>query len=217
MARPRSARASACPYASSSTRTRSIRHFLSLILHGGGIDTEELADGKIVRRGAGATHARSRLPQYRARIRPDHRSARDAVQAWLFRLRPADEQPRLGGARACQERGRSAPAADAAGAEEAVRHRCHQADHAGPQARPSGLGGRPHRSRRGAPQGLDRILASAENRLAQEAACRRRGVRARPPSAIRHSAARRLHAGRDRDPSWSLCPSWRSPACSRPG
>ena len=47
-------------------------------------------------------------------------------------------------------------------------------------------------------QRLDRILVSAEDRPAQEAACRRRIVRPRAPSAARHHDAGRVHAGRHR-------------------
>ena len=65
--------------------------------------------------------ARPHLPQCRAGIRRRDRVRDRARQARLFRLRPADEQPRLGGARARQERRRAAQAAHAAGAQEAVR------------------------------------------------------------------------------------------------
>src|SRR5205823_10152359 len=52
---------------------------------------------------------------------PIYRDDCRARQAWLSRLRPAHEQPRVGRARTRQERWRTAPPANAAGAQEAVR------------------------------------------------------------------------------------------------
>ena len=66
------------------------------------------------------------------------------------------------------------------------------------------------RARRGAQEGLDRVLVSAEDRSAQETARRRRGLRPLPPPAIRRTVARRLHARRDRLRADRRCPSWRS-------
>ena len=83
-------------------------------------------------------------------------------------------------------------------AQEAVRDRRHPENTAGPQARRAAVGRRPHRSRRGLAQWLDRILVPAEDRPAQETAGRRRGVRARPPSATRRADAERVHARRHR-------------------
>jgi len=48
----------------------SIRHFLSLILHGSGIDTVEFADGAAP--SGRQTHPRSHRPQYRAGFHRRH-------------------------------------------------------------------------------------------------------------------------------------------------
>src|SRR5262249_50721391 len=87
-----------------------------------------------------------------------------------------------------QERGRSAPAADAAGLEETVRDSGHRADPAAAQAWPSGRDRGADHPRRGARERLDRVLVPAEDRPAPEAARRRRGLRARPPPAVRRAA-----------------------------
>ncbi len=155
------------------------------------------------RQGDGAGHRqaqpRSGLPQHRPGIERGDRSDPVARQARLFRLRPAHERSRVGGARARQERRHPAQAANAAGAEEAVRDLRHRPHHAGAQARPSGGDRGADRPRRGAQERLDGILVSAEDRPAQEAARRGRSLRPRPSSAIRHPVAGRVHAGRDRE------------------
>ena len=195
----------------------SIRHFLSLILHGAGIDTEEFPDGQSFRQAVAESPGRPRLSQYRARIRRRHRVRCGARQAGLLRLCPAHEQSRLGRARARQEHRRAAPHANAAGAQEAVRDQRHPQDPAGPQARPSARDGGAHRPRRRPEEQLDRILVPAQDRSAEKATGGRRSFRPRAPSAIRHPDARRLHARRARRQASSRCPNKRSRTHCGPG
>ena len=176
----------------------SIRHFLSLILHGAGIDTEEFADGHAVH----AAVAR-RMPdliflniplELAEAIECVWRSAAAALRghvqlmsnrgsAVLAHVKSIGEQHRLQMLPVLQE---------------AVRDQRDRQDPAGPQARPSAGDCRPHRSRRGLAQELDRILVPAEDRSAQEATGRRRSLCPRAPSGARRAAAGRVHARRQR-------------------
>ncbi len=85
----------------------SIRHFLSLILHGAGIDTEEFADGQGLRRRCRAVRPID-LPRYPAGIGRSHRLRRRARQRQLSRPRATHVEPRLGGAGARQKHRRAA-------------------------------------------------------------------------------------------------------------
>ena len=171
----------ATPCASSSMTDASIRHFLSLILHGAGIDTEEL------RRRPGAAAGADPAPRRHSSSSTSRSNSADAIECvvalgkhGLYRRRPAHEQPRLGRARARQEHRRAAPACTCC--------RCSRS-----RSRPA----RSSRScrisssaiRRRSParidlrealkQQLDRVLVSAQDRPAQKAARRRRGLFAR--------------------------------------
>ncbi len=130
----------------------SIRHFLSLVLHGAGIDTEEFADGQSFR----AAMSRRIPALVFLNIALEFADAIECVVALgkkgFRRIRTADEQPRLGGARARQEHRREATAADAGSAQEAVRDQRRAANPQRAAARASAGAGRSHRSRRGAAQ-----------------------------------------------------------------
>ena len=175
----------------------SIRHFLSLVLHGSGIDTMEFADGAALRRAAEQRAPDLVFHNISIEFGRRHRNRDHARQDRLSRRGPAHEQSRRGRARARQGRRRAAWPQHAAGAQEAVRDRRHRQDHPGAQARHAAAAGRPARPRRGARQQVDRVLVSAQDRPAQKAARRRRSLCARAPSAARRRAAGRLHAGRD--------------------
>ena len=104
----------------------SIRHFLSLILHGAGIDTEEFADGQ------GLRQALSRRAPDLVFLDIPLESAEAIAcvvalgDAQLSRTRAAHVEPRLGRARPCQKHRRTAAAANAAGAAQAVRDQRHR-------------------------------------------------------------------------------------------
>ena len=156
--------------ASSSTATASIRHFLSLILHGAGIDTEEFADGNALR----AALAQRAPDLVFLDIPLESAEAIACVVALgaarLSRPRAAHEQPRLGGAGARQEHRRAAAPANAAGAAKAVRDQRHPEDSEDLKlGQPPAVAGR-HRSRRSVDERLDRILVPAEDRPAQKTA-----------------------------------------------
>ena len=177
----------------------SIRHFLSLILHGAGIDTEEFPDGQALRPALTPAPADARLPQHRARIRPTPSNASSrSAQRGLYRLRAAHEQPRLGGARARQEHRRAAPLAHAAGAQEAVRDRRDRENPAGSQARRSAGGRRPHRSREALRNSWIEFWYQPKIDLRKKQLVGAEAfARARHPQ-IRRADARRLHARRQR-------------------
>jgi hypothetical protein len=141
----------------------SIRHFLSLVLHGSGIDTEEFADGATFRvalarrapdlvflniaiESAETIECVVALGKYGY---PGYVQLMSARGSTVFEhVKSIGEQHRL---------------ENAAGAEKAVRDRHHPENIAGLAARPSADGCRPHRSRCGVEQRLDRVLVSAED------------------------------------------------------
>jgi CheY-like chemotaxis protein len=160
----------------------SIRHFLSLILHGAGIDTEEFADGQGLRRAlsrrapdvifldiplesAEAIACVVALGNGNYRGRVQLMSSRGS--AVLAHVQSIGEQQKL----------QMLPVL-----RKAVRHqRDHQAA-ARPQAGPSSGRCRTHRPCRCClGERMDRILVSAQDRPAQKAIGRRRSLRPRPP------------------------------------
>ncbi len=101
----------------------SIRHFLSLILHGAGIDTEEFGDGQGLRRALSRRAPDVIFLDIPLEFGGSHRLRRRARQRQLSRPRAAHVESRLGGAGPCQKHRRAARAANAAGVAQAVRHR----------------------------------------------------------------------------------------------
>ena len=200
----------ACRSASSSTKTPSIRHFLSLILHGAGIDTEEFADGRVVRPGCRQAQRPTSSSSTSAsnpatRSNPSSRSAKRGYfgfvqlmssrgSAVLEHVKSIGEQHKL----------QMLPVLKKPFETSAIMQIVQQLKLGHPA--PKAARDRPRRSAR---QELDRVLVSAEDRPAQKAARRRRGLRARPPPATRHPAAGRVHAGRDRSRAGRRCRSWR--------
>ena len=173
----------------------SIRHFLSLILHGAGIDTQEFADGNALlaalnRRTPDIVFLNVALESAEAIesvVALGKRGYSGYVQlmssrgsAVLAHVKSIGDQHRL----------LMLPPLKKPFETGAVVKILQDLKFGEP---PSVAGS--HRSRRGLAQWLDRILVSAEDRPAQETAGRRRGVRPRPPPAKRRADAERLHAG----------------------
>ena len=159
----------------------SIRHFLSLLLHGAGIDTEEFADGDTLAGALGSARAdlvfinigSNRPPPSSASSRSASRSYRGSIQLMSNRGAAVLDP--------CQEPRPAAQPAHAAGAQEAVRDRRHRQNSPGSQARPAAaLAAASISAKRS--QEMDRILVPAEDRSAQKTARRRRGLRPRAPS-----------------------------------
>ena len=175
----------------------SIRHFLSLVLHGAGIDTEEFADGRAFRAAVArrAPTSSSSISRWNPPTRSNawSRSARRAIggyvqlmssrgSAVLEHVKSIGEQHRL----------QMLPPLKKPFETGAVLRILQR-----PQARPS-AGAWPARI------DLDEALRNdwiefwyqPQDRSAQETAGRRRGLRARAPSAKRRAHAERVHARR---------------------
>ena len=103
----------------------SIRQFLSLILHGAGIDTEEFADGNALRAALARRAPDLVFLDIPLEVRRSDCVRRRARRRQLSRTGAAHERSRLGRAGACQKHRRAAAPADAAGAAKAVRDQCH--------------------------------------------------------------------------------------------
>ena len=161
----------------------SIRHFLSLVLHGAGLDTEEFADGASFRQAMDRRAPELVFLDIGLELRRGDRIRGGSRQARLFRIRAAHEHPRRRGARARQERRPAARAADAAGAQEAVRHVRDRRDHAAAQARPRRSAGGTDRARAtrsrtdGSNSGTSRRSTCAESSSPASKRSRAAGIR----------------------------------------
>ncbi len=113
----------------------SIRHFLSLVLHGSGVDVVEYADGAAMRKAIETRAPALVFLNISLEVGRRDRIRRCSRQAAISRRCSTDECPRRGRSRTCQGHWHSAQIADDARPQETVRDRYDCQDHPGAQDR----------------------------------------------------------------------------------
>ena len=177
----------------------SLRHFLSLVLHGVGVDTVECADGDAMRKAlddpacpisCSTTSRLNRPTRSNSMLALGKRGFRGAVQLMSNRGAAVLDHVKTVG---LQHKLNMLPVLKKPFETDAIVKILHELKLGLPPAVATRLD-----LAGSARQQLDRVLVSAENRSAQETPRRRRSLCPRPSPAARHRAARRLPAGRER-------------------